>query len=190
MRYGLLLGLAIVLMAQPVRAQDGPTRGAIEAGLAGVLRGCETWILDPKSWADGPAPFLAAMRLGDRVSEVASIPDDLKPPQRLRKGNRSFRIDVSDRAGFALTVSTEIPMCHIVGVGFGDFVSATDAVLATEAFGASWARIGEKDEGSSHSVIFRLRRSERLALTLSQPTEDPDTVRTIHLLGTAVYDLR
>ena len=188
MRYDTHLTLAIILLVQPASGQVLQAEGAIEAGFAGALRGCEAWILDPIRWVDGPAPFLTAIQLGDQVSEVASIPDDLKPPPNLRKGNRSFRIDVSDRAGFAMTVSTEIPMCHIVGIGFGDFASAARTVLATRAFNASWERLGQRDERSSHSVFFQHRRDNRLELTLSQPRRDPERSRTIHLVGTAVYD--
>ncbi|MGL4094339.1 hypothetical protein [Agrobacterium cavarae] len=42
----------------------------IASGLAGALRGCETWIFDPASWVNGTASFLEAMNLGDQVSEV------------------------------------------------------------------------------------------------------------------------
>lgn len=180
--------LALALTAQPVLGAEMRTQQEIATGLAGVLRGCETWVLDPASWIDGTTPFLEAMNLGEQVSEVASIPDHLKPPTSLRKGNRSFRIDVNDRAGFALVVSTEIPMCHIVGVGFGDFGTAITVVLESEAFRESWHQLKELDHGSSQSIVFRHRQDNRLELTLSQPNPPATRALTIRLLATAVFD--
>ncbi|MEN0117775.1 MAG: hypothetical protein AAGD15_13665 [Agrobacterium cavarae] len=42
----------------------------IASGLAGALRGRETWISDPASLVNGTASFLEAMNLGDQVCEV------------------------------------------------------------------------------------------------------------------------
>lgn len=123
---------------------------------------------------------MAAVNLGDQVSEVTSIPDELNPPQSLHQGNRSFRIDVSDRAGFALTVSTDIPMYHIVGVG--DFANSLAAVLWSEAFRASWVRSQELDNDSYKSLLFRHRQDNRFHLTLSQPNPSATRPPTIHLL--------
>jgi len=184
MRFGTIAALVVALQANPVFAQQEP----VETAFSSVLRGCETWVMNPASWVNGPEPFLAAMDLGPRVTAVATIPEAFRPPPgELRRGNRFWRINATDRAGFALTVSDQRPMCHIVGVGFADFRKATAALLASAAFTASWEPFdaGAKDTG--RSLVFRHRTDRKFVLTLSQRTEAQDGAGIIHVIATAAY---
>ena len=47
MRY-IIIAAAGSALAAPVHAQSN-----LERGFAGALRGCEEWVLNPASWADG-----------------------------------------------------------------------------------------------------------------------------------------
>lgn len=177
-----MLVLVAALHAAPAAAQE-----PVETAFVGVLRGCETWVFDPARWTDGPEPFLKATGLGSRIAAVETVPEALRPPPELRGGNRHWRIDASDRAGFALTVSHERPMCHIVGLGFGDFRRAVTAVLSSRAFAESWAPLDELDVETGRSLVFRHRADESFVMTLSQPAAEEDAEGGIRLLATAVH---
>src|SRR3546814_9173797 len=103
---------AAFALATPVHAQSD-----LEDGFAGALRGCEEWILDPASWAQGSGPFVAAVGLGDKMGLVNQIDEASLPSKELRRGNHYWRINSTEKAGYVLVVSDQLPMCHITGGG-------------------------------------------------------------------------
>lgn len=47
--------------------------------------------------------------------ETESLPKPLLPPDSFRHGNCFWRINTGIGEGYALVVSSRIPMCHITG---------------------------------------------------------------------------
>lgn len=157
---------ALVLSAAPAVAADTK----LTTGFAGALKGCEEWVLNPKSWIDGPAPFLAAIGLGERVTQLSKVGDFALPPPQLRQANHYWRIDATGTAGFVLVTSDRLPMCHITGAGQGDFPTSIAAVLSSPGFLARWERTGEQASGPLTVTSFRSRVEPAFDLLLSQPT--------------------
>ena len=161
----------------------------MRTGLEGALRGCERWILDPSSWMDDPAPFLAAINLDGRVSETDALPEQLLPPKGLRQGNRYWRIGAGGQNGYALVVSVDLPMCHITGGGGEDLQPATEAVVGSSAFSAHWQSIEEERRDGIVSTLLRSRKEPKLTLLLSR-ADSPDARRDRpQVVVTATYEL-
>lgn len=169
--------IASALAADPLRE-----------GLEGALRGCETWVLHPASWTEGPAPFLAAIGLGDRVTESEDLPEPMLPPEPLRKGMRHWRIAAGDRSGYALTVSQDLPMCHIVGGGERDIQPAVEAALAASGFLARWEPIEWDRHDGIVSTFFRSREDSALTLVVSRADAPEARSDRPQVLATATYD--
>ncbi|TCL90787.1 hypothetical protein C8J38_107147 [Rhizobium sp. PP-WC-2G-219] len=186
----LLLASAMLLaISGSASAQDGPVADPLLSGLEGALRGCEIWVLDPSSWLNDPARFLAAIDLGGAVFETESLPEPLLPPEPFRRGNRYWRINTGPNEGYALVVSRDIPMCHITGGGGVDFQPAAAAVAASPDFSDRWERIGEERQSGMVSTFFRLRKEPKLALVLSR-AEAPSARRDRpQVIVTVTYDL-
>lgn len=62
----------LLIAADDVRGIIAVSGDRLQLGLEGALRGCEQWILEPASWIDGLAPFLAAVDFGGLISETDS----------------------------------------------------------------------------------------------------------------------
>jgi len=82
MRYYLIALAAFAALPAPALAQ-----ASLERGFSGALRGCEEWVLDPGSWADGTGPFVKAVGLGEQMGLVDRVEEVNLPPQELRKAN-------------------------------------------------------------------------------------------------------
>jgi len=190
-RLSRLLLASAMLLAIPgsASAQDGPVAVPLRSGLEGALRGCETWVLDPSSWVNGPTRFLAAIDLGSAVYETEKLPEPLLPPEPLRRGNRYWRINAGPNEGYALVVSRDIPMCHITGGGGVDFQPAAEAMAASPDFSDHWERIGEKRQEGMVSTFFRLRKEPKLALVLSRADAPGARRDRAQVIATATYDL-
>ncbi|PYE22671.1 hypothetical protein C8J32_11028 [Rhizobium sp. PP-CC-3A-592] len=186
----LLLASAMLLaISGSASAQDGPVADPLLSGLEGALRGCEIWVLDPSSWLNDPARFLAAIDLGGAVFETESLPEPLLPPELFRRGNRYWRIITGPNEGYALVVSRDIPMCHITGGGGVDFQPAAEAVAASPDFSDRWERIGEERQGGMVSTFFRLRKEPKLALVLSRADAPSARRDRPQVIVTVTYDL-
>src|SRR3954465_15065435 len=70
----------------------------LERGFDGALRGCEEWLLNPASWADGTGPFIKAIGLGEQMGLVPQVSEVNLPPQEMRKANHYWRINSSSTA--------------------------------------------------------------------------------------------
>ena len=170
-------------------AQDGIKSDPLRSGLEGALRGCEIWVLDPSSWIDDPARFLAAVDLGTAVFETESFTEPLLPPEPYRHGNRYWRINTGVADGYALVVSSDIPMCHITGGGSADFQPAAEAVATSIAFLTRWERTGEERRDGIVSTFLRSRAQPKLSLVLSRAGAPGARRDRVQVIVTASYDL-
>lgn len=138
----LLILLALLASSAPVRAQSD-----LAEGFAGALRGCKTWVLDPASWSQGPGPFVAAVRLGDKMGLVDRVDEVTLPPKELRQANHDWRINATEQSGYVLVVSDRLPMCHITGGGAEDLQPDVETVIASADFQQRWEADGEAGNG-------------------------------------------
>ncbi len=185
----LLASTMLLALSGSASAQDGPVVDSLRSGLEGALRGCEIWVLDPSSWLNDPARFLAAINLGGAVFETESLPEPLLPPEPVRRGNRYWRINAGPNEGYALVVSRDIPMCHITGGGGVDFQPAAEAVAASPDVSDRWERIGEERRDDMVSTFFRLRKEPKLALVFSRADAPGARRDRPQVIATVTYDL-
>jgi hypothetical protein len=166
-------------------AMPAETRSELEAGFSGALRGCEAWVLDPKSWANGIGPFVALVGLGDKMGLVDSIDEHALPPPRFRTGNRYLRINATLGAGYILVVSDKIPMCHITGGGNVDLQPVVDAVLASKDFASRWEMVREQPLIDMVSTIFRNRQKPSLSIVISRSQTPGQRLDRVQVQATA-----
>src|SRR3546814_18652243 len=69
---------------------------------------------------------------------VNQIDEASLPPKELRRGNHYWRINSTEKAGYVLVVSDQLPMCHITGGGGTDLKPAIEAVIASPNFVKHW----------------------------------------------------
>jgi hypothetical protein len=182
MRFVLSVAAAALLFANPAYAET-----PLEQGLAGALRGCEEWVLNPKSWASGVAPFVSAVGLGDKMAAVARVDEASLPPPSLRVANRYWRINSTPKAGFVLVVSDQLPMCHITGGGDTDLQPVVESVLATSAFTSRWERVKDEAKGDMASSEFRSREEPKFWLVISRAKRPGQRLDRVQVLASALF---
>ena len=178
MRNILISVAAAAAFTAPVQAQS-----ALENGFAGVLRGCEEWVLNPASWANGTAPFVKAVGLGDQMGLVDSVEEVNLPPKELRRANHYWRI----KAGYVLVVSDRLPMCHITGGGGRDLQPIVEKVLALPEFESRWDPLQNKAIGDMVSTVYRHRQVPALSISISRATRPDQRLDRVQVLATAIY---
>ena len=183
MRYVLVSAMALCIAA-PAQAEPG-----LEKGFDGALRGCEEWILNPASWADGPGPFLEAVGLNDQMALVSRVEEVNLPPKPLRKGNHFWRINSTPNAGYILVVSDQLPMCHITGGGGADLQPVVETILASRQFKARWEQRGSSGDGDVVSTLFRNRQDAGLSITVSRAKTPGGPLDRVQVLATATYQM-
>ncbi len=151
------------------------------------MKGCETWILDPASWADGTEPFTQAVGLGAKMGLVERVDVANLPPPQLRRANHFWRINATESAGYILVVSDQLPMCHITGGGNADLQPAVEAVLASPAFGSRWERLSHSVKGEMASTTFRNREEPALTIQISRPAMEGGRLDRVQLIATATF---
>ncbi|RYE52116.1 MAG: hypothetical protein EOP18_11275 [Rhizobiaceae bacterium] len=184
-KLGLLSAVFALVSATQVHAQV-----ALEEGLSGALRGCEKWVLDPGSWSSGPASFVAAVGLGDRLGLVDHVEDANLPPKAFRQGNLYWRINSTPGAGYVLVVSDRLPMCHITGGGDADLQPVAEAVLASSAFSSRWEKVDASSKGDMISTRYRSLEDAGFSLIVSRAKQGNARRDRVQVLATAVYDAR
>jgi hypothetical protein len=189
MRFLLLFAMAVFAFATPACAQPD-----LEKGFDGALRGCEEWVLNPDSWAKGPASFIAAVGLGDRMGLVERVEEASLPPKQFRVGNHYWRINSTTGAGYILVVSDQIPMCHITGGGDADLQPAVNSVLGSSSFAGRWELVKEErpkgdTNGEMASSVFRSRKDPAFSIVISRGKEPDQRLDRVQVLATAVYNL-
>lgn len=161
----------------------------LEQGLRGALTGCETWILDPASWNDGTAPFVAKVGLGAKMVLVDRVEEVNLPPPALRIANHYWRINSTQTSGYVLVVSDRLPMCHITGGGAADLQPAVEAVLSSAAFLARWEKRESVTAKGMVSTVYRNRKDPALSVRISRADKPGQRTDRVQLIATAAYHL-
>lgn len=183
MRYVLTALVAFAAFPAPVQAQSD-----LQGGFAGALRGCEEWVLNPASWANGTGPFVKAVGLGSQMGLVDRVDEANLPPKQLRQGNHYWRINSTPGAGYVLVVSDQLPMCHITGGGNVDLEPAVEAELTAPDFAKRWERVNDVSKGDMASTQFRNREDPRLSIVISRAKHAGERLDRVQVLATATYD--
>lgn len=160
----------------------------MEQGLSGALRGCEEWILNPETWVDGPAPFLAAVGLGDAMGQVARVDEASLPPPSLRQGNIYWRINSTETAGYVLVVSDQAPMCHITGGGGVDLQPAVEDVLKSADFDRRWENVQQSTQRDMKTTTFRNRIDPALSIIISRAKSPGSRLDRVQVLVSGTYE--
>ena len=183
MRYYLIALAAFAALPAPALAQ-----ASLERGLSGALRGCEEWVLDPGSWADGTGPFVKAVGLGEQMGLVDRVEEVNLPPQELRKANHYWRINSTEGAGYVLVVSDQLPMCHITGGGNTDLQPAVEAVIASPEFRAQWERITDRSNADMAFTEYRNRQNPGLSIAITRAKGPGERLDRVQVIATATYN--
>jgi hypothetical protein len=184
MRLALCSAVTTLLIVAPAEAES-----PLEQGFAATFRGCEAWVLDPKTWASGMGPFVSAVGLGEQMGLVAQVDEASLPPQELRVANHYWRINSTPGAGFVLVVSDRLPMCHITGGGDTDLQPAVEAVLGGKAFAARWVKTGEHVRGEMKMTEYRSREDAAFSLLVSRADQPGQRLDRVQVIATATYKL-
>ncbi|WP_137679461.1 hypothetical protein [Aurantiacibacter suaedae] len=180
------LGLALAGLAAAVPAN---AQSDLEKGLAAALRGCEEWVLNPASWAEGLEPFLSAVGLGDQMGLVERVDEAALPPRELRAGNHYWRINSTVNAGYILVVSDQIPMCHITGGGGSDLQPVVETLLDSADFQSRWEEIEENSRGEMASTLYRSREDPAFSMVVSRANGPGQRLDRVQVLASAMFSM-
>ena len=181
---GYILSAFLASAALSVPAQAEPS---LERGFDGALRGCEEWLLNPASWADGPGPFIKAVGLGNEMGLVESVEEVNLPPKNMRRANRYWRINSTPTAGYVLVVSDQLPMCHITGGGGTDLQLSVQTVLSSSNFTGRWEQLKNGSQGDMSTTSYRNRQDPDLSITISRAKSAGQRLDRVQVLATATY---
>ena len=176
------LALAILTCSAPAAAQS-----ELDLGFEGALRGCENWVLEPATWADGLGAFASNLGLGDKAGWVESVDEAALPPPQMRVANHYFRINSTPNAGFILVVSDRAPFCHITGGGGIDLQPTIESTLASEAFRGRWQELKTQSRGDMVSTLFRSRTDQTFEMVISRARKVGNRLDRVQVLATAQY---
>ncbi len=182
MRYLLTAFLALGVFAQPAHAEPN-----LERGFDGALQGCEEWLLNPASWADGTGPFLKAVGLGNQMGLVQRVEEVNLPPRPMRRAMHFWRINSTPTAGYVLVVSDQLPMCHITGGGGTDLQPSVQSVLSSPSFNRRWKQEKTSSNGDMIATVFRHRQDPALSIIISRAKLPAQRLDRVQLLATATY---
>ncbi|MBN8818982.1 MAG: hypothetical protein J0I80_09740 [Sphingomonas sp.] len=180
------IAVVAVALGIPVPAT---AQSDLQLGFEGALRGCENWVLEPASWADGATSFVEKLGLGDKAGWVTSVPEATLPPAQLRKGNHYLRINSTPNAGFVVVVSDRLPFCHITGGGNIDLQPVIETVLTSETFKERWKDAGSKIRDDMISTTFRYRNDLKFDLMISRARKVGGRLDRVQVLATAQYNI-
>ena len=176
--------IAMLLISGPASAQAN-----LESGLAGAIRGCEEWVLNPASWSEGPGPFVATVGLGSQMSLVETVGEEALPPREMRAANHYWRINSTENAGYILVVSDQLPMCHITGGGGSDLQPVVENVLSSGEFLARWEKSDESSRGDMLTTQFRNREEPAFSIIFSRAQESGQRLDRVQVLASAMFEL-
>jgi hypothetical protein len=184
MRQSLLFASVAATLVAPAHAETD-----LEKGLAGAIRGCEEWVLNPATWANGTGPFVKAVGLGDKMGLVDRVEEVNLPPTQLRRGNHYWRINSTLGAGYILVVSDQLPMCHITGGGNVDLQPSVEAFIASPEFARRWKKVVDLSKSEMASTEFQNRQESALSIVISRAKRPGERLDRVQLLATATYKL-
>lgn len=183
MRHILPAFFAIATFALPAKAEPN-----LERGFDGALRGCEEWLLNPASWADGPGPFVKAVGLGNQMGPVDRVEEVNLPPKQMQRAMHYWRINSTPNAGYVLVVSDRLPMCHITGGGGTDLQPSVQSVLSSSAFSRRWEQKQTGSKADMTTTTFRNRQEPALSIVISRAKLPAQRLDRVQVLATASYD--
>ena len=166
-----------------------PASTPVQEGFAGALRGCETWVLDPSSWADGTRSFESKVGLGSMMGMVDNVGEASLPPPAMRRANHFWRINASADSGYVLVVSDQLPICHITGGGGTDIRTAVTTTLTAPEFSRHWTKTGEHSANGLVSTEYRSVVDPKFSIIISQPSADSWSLDRVQVIATAQYQL-
>ena len=182
MRYILPISFALSVFACPAKAEPN-----LERGFDGALRGCEEWLLNPASWADGAGPFVKAVGLGNQMGLVERVDEVNLPPKQLRRAMHYWRINSTPTAGYVLVVSDQLPMCHITGGGGTDLQPSVESVLSSPTFKKRWEQQETSSKSDMATTTFRHRQDPALSIMVSRAKLPDQRLDRVQVLATAIY---
>jgi hypothetical protein len=185
MRWGRAAAILALAASAPASAQS-----TLESGFAGALRGCEQWVLEPATWADGLDKFASKLGLGNTAGWVQSVNDAALPRKNLRIANHYLRINSTTNAGYILVVSDQVPFCRITGGGGTDLQPAVEAVLASEEFKSRWEEVEDQSMSDMASTLFRSREEPKFEIVISRAKKPGERLDRVQVLATATYELK
>jgi hypothetical protein len=179
-------GVAAMVFAAstPAAAQSD-----LELGFDGALRGCENWVLDPTTWANGLEGFASKLGLGDKAGWVASVDEAALPPPQMRAANHYLRINSTPNAGFVVVVSDRAPFCHITGGGRTDLQPIIESELASDTFKGRWEYVVSRARGDMVSTTFRNRTDPKFQMVVSRAAKAGARLDRVQALASAQYDV-
>lgn len=183
LRFGILL--SALAASLPVSAQS-----ALEDGFSGAIRGCEEWVLNPASWAEGVEPFIAKTGLGEQMGMVSSVGEASLPPEELRVANHYWRINSTEEAGYVLVVSDRLPMCHITGGGNRDLQPVVEALLENADFQKRWLKVSEKKRGDMITTHFQNQTEPDFSMVISRAKKAGLSQDRVQVIATATLNLK
>jgi hypothetical protein len=178
----------IAVLASSAFASSACAEPNLEKGFEGALRGCEEWILNPASWAEGTGPFIEAVGLGEQMGHVDRVEEVNLPPPQFRRANHYWRINSTPNAGYVLVVSDQLPMCHITGGGV-DLQPSIQSVLASDDFNRRWQSDKTTVKNGMATTVFRNREEPALSITISRAEKVDQRLDRVQVLATAVYEI-
>ena len=184
MRYVLPALVAITAFAPSAQAEQD-----LHRGFDGALRGCEEWLMNPASWAEGTGPFIKAVGLGEQMGLVEKVEEANVPPEGMRRANHYWRINSTLSSGYILVVSDQLPMCHITGGGSTDLQPVVQSVLSSPAFNDRWEVETNTSKGDMASTTFRSRKDPALSIVISRAKQPGHRLDRVQVFATATYQL-
>lgn len=178
---------AWTILAAAIASVSGT--GDLDRGLAGAFAGCESWVLEPATWAENPAGLPSHLDLSNTAGWVTSLDESQLPPLALRKGLHFLRINSTPTAGFALVVSDQVPICHITGGGASDLQPVIESALASPAFRSRWHESGRQTRHDMVSTMFTNVTEPRFQLVVSRATKANQRQDRVQLVATAIFNV-
>ena len=117
---------------------------------------------------------------------VAKVEEASLPPPALRRGNRYWRINSTETAGYVLVVSA--PMCHITGGGDVDLQPVVEAVLTSADFASRWEAVQQSERRDMATTTFRNRTDPSLSAVISRAKRLGERLDRVQVLVTATYE--
>ena len=176
--------LACCAVASPACAEPN-----LEKGFDGALRGCEEWVLNPASWAEGTESFIETVGLGGQMGLVDRVEEVNLPPPELRRANRYWRINSTPDAGYVLVVSDQLPMCHITGGGSVDLEPSVESVLASDDFKRRWQPGKTTIKNGMATTVFRNREEPDFSIAISRADKPDRRLDRVQVVATAFYEV-
>ena len=182
--------LALIIAVHAALASAAPSIAAAspEGGLRTALHACESWLLEPSTWADGIDGFPTRAKISG-MEPRTSVPDVALPPIRFRQNLHSWRVPVGE-GGYFVTASDTIPICHIVGGGPQDFEPGVESVLNSYEFAVRWKAINQKKHGDAISSEFRSKIDPALGMLITRADQASARTDRGQLAATLTYQIK